>query len=207
MSSSNPNKDRGVPRIPSLGRSVGTGAVGFACVSLIVFASVAYAERWMYFHLGLSGAYLTWTTLFILLGGGVLGSLVVGRWRLPRFFILFGIAFFAYAFGWTTAYFIFRGATGEWVGSLAGSVLMAAIFALGFRTATLIPRMSLILFVANSLGYFLGSAINNALSGRLGMLTWGVIYGLCLGAGLGAVLHLTQRTATLTLTLSQGERE
>jgi len=174
--------------IPSLGRSVGTGAIGFACASLIVFASVAYAERWMYVHLGLTGAYLTWTALFIFLGGGVLGSLVVGRWRLPRFFILFGIAFFVYALGWTAGYFTFRGATGEWIGSLAGSVLMAATFALGFRAAARIPVLSLIVFVANSLGYFLGSAINNTLAGTFGMLTWGV--------GLGAVLHLGQTTTS-----------
>src|ERR671915_1443799 len=109
---------------PSLGRSLLIGALGFGLVSLCVFATVAFAERWMYARLGLPGAYLVWTALFILLGGGVLGSLVVGRWRLPRFYLLFGLAFFAYAAGWVGAYFALRGGAGEWVGSVAGGRLL-----------------------------------------------------------------------------------
>src|ERR671913_192700 len=94
---------------PSLGRSLAVGGVGFCLASLCVLATVAFAERWMYTRLGLFGAYAAWTALFILLGGAALGSLVVGRWRLPRFYILFGLAFFAYAVGWTGAYFVLRG--------------------------------------------------------------------------------------------------
>src|ERR687894_470245 len=121
--------------VPSLKRSVVAGALGFCLASLCVFATVAFAERWMYARLGLYGAYAAWTALFILLGGGALGSLVAGRWRLPRFYILFGLAFFAYAVGWTAAYFILRGAAGEWVGSIAGSLLMGTVLAFGFGAA------------------------------------------------------------------------
>src|SRR3712207_8665090 len=39
----------------------------FCAASLCVFATVAFAERWMYARLGLYGAYLAWTALFILL--------------------------------------------------------------------------------------------------------------------------------------------
>lgn len=179
-------------RVPTLGRSVFVGALGFCVVSLCVFATVAFAERWMYTRLGLWGAYLAWTVLFILLGGGALGSLARGRWRLPKFYLLFGAAFFAYAVGWVGAYFALRGAAGEWVGSLAGSLLMAAVFAAGFGAWRAVLNLSAVLFVANSVGYFLGSALNDALGGRAGMLAWGAVYGLCLGAGLGAVLHLAQ---------------
>jgi hypothetical protein len=35
--------------------------------------------------------------------------------------------------------------------------------------------------------------MNTALGGKLGMLLWGVVYGLCLGAGIGAALHHAQR--------------
>ena len=71
--------------VPSLSKSIAVGAIGFGLVSLCVFATVAFAERWMYQNLGLSGAYLTWVVLFILLSGAVFGSLVVvGRWRLDR---------------------------------------------------------------------------------------------------------------------------
>ena len=120
--------------IPSLKRSLLIGGLGFGLASLCVFATVAFAERWMYTQLGLYGAYLVWTAFFILLGGGVLGSLVVGRWRLPKFYLLFGIAFFAYAVGWTAAYFVLRGAPGEWIGSLVGSLLMGSVFA-GLRSS------------------------------------------------------------------------
>ena len=60
--------------VPSLGRSLLIGGIGFSVVSLCVFATVAFAERWMYTNLGLLGAYVVWTILFILLGGAVLGS-------------------------------------------------------------------------------------------------------------------------------------
>ena len=181
------------PVVPSLARSIATGAIGFGLVSLCVFATVAFAERWMYQTLGLAGAYLAWTLLFILLSGAVFGSLVVVRWRLPRFYFLFGLAFFAYAAGWTIAYFTLRNGAGEWLGSLAGSVLMALVFAAGFGALPSTLKLSAVLFVSNSLGYFIGSALNNSVGGRPGMLLWGVAYGLFFGAGIGAVLHRVQQ--------------
>jgi len=186
--------------VPSLKRSLLIGALGFGLASLCVFATVAFAERWMYTRLGLYGAYAAWTALFILLGGGALGSLVVGRWRLPRFYMLFGLAFFAYAVGWVGAYFILRGATGEWVGSIAGSLLMGTVFAAGFGVARSALNLSAVLFVANSVGYFVGSALNDYVGGRAGMLLWGAAYGLGLGAGLGAVLHFAQAWRARALT-------
>ena len=178
--------------VPSLPRSIVTGGFGFGVVSLCVFATVAFGERWMYRNLGLLGAYLVWTALFILLGGTVLGSLVVGRSRMPRFYVLYSLAFFVYAVGWVAAYFTLRGVAGEWVGSLAGSVLMALVFAAGFGELRSTLKFSVLLFVANSLGYFLGSALNDYAGGSSGMLLWGAMYGLFLGAGIGAVLYYAQ---------------
>ncbi|HKO97528.1 MAG TPA: hypothetical protein VJU86_11070 [Pyrinomonadaceae bacterium] len=178
--------------VPSLGQALLTGGLGFGLVSLCVFATVAFAERWMYTNLGLLGSYLAWTTLFILLGGGVLGSLVVGRWRLPKFYLLFGLAFFAYAAGWVGAYFTLRGAAGEWLGSLVGTLLMGSLLAVALGSPRSALKLSLILFIANSIGYFAGSALNDFIGGRMGMLSWGVVYGMCLGAGLGALIHGAQ---------------
>ncbi len=192
------NRSADFAAVPSLGRSLLTGSLGFCFVSLCVFATVAFAERWMYKHLGLLGAYLAWTVLFILLGGGVLASLVVRRWQLPRFYLLFAAAFFAYAAGWVGAYFVLRGVAGEWIGSLAGSLLMGLVLAAGFGVARSALNLSAMLFVANSLGYFLGSAVNDSIGGKAGMLLWGLMYGLCLGAGLGAVLHFAQAPGART---------
>jgi hypothetical protein len=44
------------PTLPSLKSSLITGGLGFGAVSLCVFATVAFAERWMYTHLTLLGA-------------------------------------------------------------------------------------------------------------------------------------------------------
>ena len=181
------------PATPSLARSIATGAIGFGLVSVCVFATVAFAERWLYQTLGLLGAYLAWTVLFILLSGAVFGSLVVGRWRLPKFYFLFGLSFFAYAVGWVIAYFTLRNTAGEWLGSLAGSVLMAIVFAAGFGRLGSTLKLSAVLFVSNSLGYFLGSALHNSIGGRPGMLLWGVAYGVFFGAGIGAALHFVQQ--------------
>ncbi len=180
--------------IPSLLRAVITGAFGFCAVSLCVFATVAFGERWMYANLGLLGAYLAWTALFIILGGAVFGSLVVGRWRLPKFYLLFALAFFAYAAGWVAAYFTLRGVAGEWVGSLAGSILMALVFAAGLGAIRSTLKLAVLLFVTNSVGYFVGSALNDYVGGQVGMLLWGAAYGLFLGAGIGAVLQLAQES-------------
>ena len=72
---------------------------------------------------------------------------------------------------------------------------MAAVFAFGFGASRSILKLAAVLFIANSLGYFIGSALNNYVGGSGGMLLWGFIYGLFLGAGLGAVLHLAQTRA------------
>ena len=176
-----------------LSRAVLRGGIGFCLVSLVVFATVAYGERWMYARLGEMGAYVAWTLAFILLGGIVLGSVVEGR--LLRFYLLWGIAFFAYAAGWVCAYFMLRGVAGEWLGSLVGSLLMTIVFALGFNGARSILKLWLLLFIANSAGYFLGSAVNDYVGGRPGMLLWGTIYGLLVGAGISAMLHQLQHSS------------
>ena len=177
----------------SLKRSIAIGAIGFGLVSLFVFATVAYGERQMYQKLGMLGAYLTWTVTFIVLSAAVFGTLVVGRWRLPRFYFLFGLAFFVYAVAWMIAYYNWPNTTGEVIGSLAGSVSMALVFAIAFESIESIVKLSAVLFVSNFLGYFLGSALNNSLGDESGMLLWGVAYGLFFGAGIGAALHLVQR--------------
>ncbi len=179
--------------LPSLAKSIVIGAFGFCVVSLCVFATVAFGERWLYQNLGLFGSYITWIVLFIVLSGAVFGSLVVvDRWRLPRFYLLWAVAFFAYAAAWMIAYFSLGRTTGELVGALAGSIVMALVLATGFRTLSSTVKLSAVLFVSNCLGYFLGAALFDSLSEPAGMLLFGVVYGLFFGAGIGAALQLVQ---------------
>jgi hypothetical protein len=178
---------------PSLRRCLLTGSLGFAGASVLVFATVAFAEKWMYQHLGLPFSYGIWTLLFMLSGWAIFNTLVAPPVRGLRFFLIFSLAFLCYAAGWISAYFLLRGAAGEWCGSLAGSVLMGCVIAAGFRSWRSAALISTLLLVTNSFGYFVGSAMNTALGGKLGMLLWGVVYGLCLGAGIGAALHHAQR--------------
>jgi len=180
--------------LPSLAKSIATGAIGFGVASLCVFATVAFAERWMHQNLGLFGSYITWIVLFIVLSGAVFGSLVIDRWRLPKFYLLWAIAFFAYAAAWMIAYFTLGRTAGELVGALAGSIFMALVIAAGLRTLRSTVKLSAILFVSNSLGYFLGAALFDTLSAPTGMLLFGVGYGLFFGAGIGAALQLAQRS-------------
>lgn len=179
--------------VPSLVRSVLTGAVGFGLVSLCVFATVAFAERWMYRTLGVGGAFVAWALLFVVLSGLVFGSLVVVRWRGPKFYLLFGLAFFAYAAGWMLAYFTLGRTVGEVIGSVAGSILMAAVFAWGFKSLRSTLKLSAVLFVTNAIGYFLGSALYASFGRPLGMLLWGIAYGVFFGGGIGAALRLVQQ--------------
>jgi hypothetical protein len=179
--------------IPSLGRSLLIGGFGFCLASLCVFATVAFAERWMYRNLSLTGAYIVWTVLFILLGGVLLSPLVIGPGRLWRFQLLFGTAFLLYAAGWVGSYFTLQGVAGAWAGSIVGSILMALVIAMAFGVIKSFLAQAAALFISNSAGYFIGESLYNSIRGQTGMLLWGVLYGLCLGAGLGSSIFLAQK--------------
>lgn len=174
-------------------RTIVHGSLGFCLASLIVFASVAFLEGWMYRTLGLYGAYFVWTVLFIGLGGGALRPLAGESVSTARFYLVFAIGFFLYALGWMSAYFTMRGTAGEWAGSFVGSVLLGLTFSIGLRARDQAFLICTVLFIANSLGYFVGSALNQTRGGNTGMLLWGLAYGLFLGAGFGIATILIQR--------------
>ena len=191
------------PGVPTVGESLLFGSLGFFGTSLLAFSTVAFAGYWMYDHLGEGLVYVVCAALFILTGGVVLSRLVIGPGALVRFSLLFSLAFFLYAVGWVTAYYLSPNKSGEWIGSLAGTLLLAVVLAWGFGAWRAWPKMAIALFVSHSAGYFLGDFINSILKGRTGMLLWGASYGWLFGMGLGYALYAAQRDARHALANSQ----
>jgi len=196
----------GSVRIPSAAESILVGGAGFCLVSSGVYATVAFCAKWMYQHLGELGAYTAWMALFILLAGGTLNVLVIGPDRLRRFYALFALAFFLYAGVWVGSYFSLRTPSGEWIsayfplrsrsGELLGSLLGPAILGMTFANAFAAPgaarRVIGVLFLTHSAGYFVGDVLHQRLEEPIGMLLWGVSYGLGFGAGIGYTLYACQ---------------
>lgn len=185
------------PSLPALPAAALVGALGFGVPSLVVFATVAYGERWMYETLGLWGAYGVWTLLFILPSGLALRSLVVEPGRRRRFPGSFAGAFFLYAIGWMAAYFLLRNSYGELPAEVLASVVASALLALSLALVLGSLGRGGVLFgvllAANTVGYFSGGALYAALGRPLGMLLWGATYGVLLGTGIGVAIHLAQK--------------
>jgi hypothetical protein len=154
--------------------------------------------------------YLACALVFIALSGVALHPLVRGPKSLIQFYKIFLPAFGVYAIAWSTAWFAVGFGPGEWLGSLAGSILLSAMIARGFRTFRSVFKVSLVMFVLHSAGYFLGgqlmrwmvSTMDGDLPGShnsvFPKLAWGLLYGLGVGAGLGYAFFMFQSDSALT---------
>ncbi|BBM83516.1 hypothetical protein [Candidatus Uabimicrobium amorphum] len=169
--------------------SILSGALAFTIASIIVFVTVAFAERQLYQLLGLLGAYIFWIILFISSGTILLYRLVRRIMSLPRFAIAYSVSFVLYSLAWMMSYYNMRNSTGEWVGSLTGSFAIAISFAVFFALPQYIARWTLFFFVLHSIGYFIGSNVFAMAPSRETMILWGITYGLGTGAGLGFILY------------------
>src|SRR4029453_1672404 len=130
------------------------GSLRFGLASFLVYATVAFGERWMYRHFGLLGSYGVWTLLFIEFGGLALKPLVVQPRAKRAFWRWFSLAFFAYAAGWMASYFTLRGAAGEWLGSLVGSASLGLVLAVTFGARNRYGWVLVELFFTHLAGYF-----------------------------------------------------
>jgi hypothetical protein len=94
------------------------------------------------------------------------------------------------------AYFTFKNAAAN--GSDRSSDLFAWPWSLlrGSACCDLRALFGALLFVANSIAYFLGSLLFYSFSHNVGLLVWGPFYGFFLGAGLGAILYIAQPQRT-----------
>ena len=186
-------------------RSLLIGSLGFAAVSVIAFSVWAFGGRWFHFPGGELTMYAVIAVVFLGLSGAVLSRLVHGERAITRFYGAFLPAFFAYAVLWCAAWFLVKGRTGEWVGSLAGSLVFAAIIHARLGSGKTFALSGLIVFVTHSLGYFIGGewmygVLDHGLAGLTkpqvalaAKLGWGLFYGLGFGAGIGAAFDRAQR--------------
>lgn len=180
---------------PTLGRSLIVGALGFCAVSLLVFATWSYGERWMYSQFGVYGAYFIWIALFMFTSGAVLSPLIIGPGRLLRFYCFFVVAFFCYGAAWTLIYLNVRGGLRpwrEWLASLAGSIIWALLIALAFGAMKQLWKLMAVMFLAHSAGYFIGTAVFWGMRSETGNLLYGAIYGVGMGLGLGGCFYIAQ---------------
>jgi hypothetical protein len=185
------------------------GSVGFAGVSLAGFSVWAFAGKWFYANLGEVGLYAVCLLVFLGSSGLLLHPLVRGPGALIRFYRIFVPAFIAYAVIWCATWFPFRFGIGEWLGSLAGSIAFVAATGLGLGNLRGFMRTSILLFGLHSAGYFLGGQLMHWVAGPtgaamltgiskaqlaiIGELSWGLVYGLGFGAGIGHVFFTFQR--------------
>ena len=181
------------------------GALSFAFVSVLAFSVWAFGGRWFHFHGGELAMYAVIAAVFLGLSGILLQRLVKGARPMKRFYTAFLPAFFAYAILWCLAWFVVKGRTGEWLGSLAGSMAFAWVVVRCMKSRCRWGGVGLIVFIANSLGYFVGGewmygVLRHGIDGLtkpevalVAKLGWGLFYGLGFGSGIGAAFHLTQR--------------
>jgi hypothetical protein len=178
----------------TMGRSVGIGATGFTLASIAAYSVWAFAGRPLYRSIGNAGFYSVCAVVFILLGSILLRPLT--RVPLARFSAIFTTAFLGYAVAWCAAWFGIKGRSGEWLGSLAASIVFCVVLAAWFNAWRALLFASIVLFVAHSIGYFAGSWSHYALGHdqpTLAKLAWGFFHGLGMGAGLGFAFYQVQR--------------
>jgi len=182
--------------VPSRLGSVLRGALGFGAVSLVAYGVWAFAGKALSRSLGEGGLYAVLVLVFVGLTGLALHPLVAGPRSFLRFTRVFVPAFIAYAVVWCAFWFKLKFGLGEWLGSLGGAVAFALVTAAilgGWRS---LPVAILVLFIGHSAGYFLGAPICYSqlkTLPELGMLAWGLLYGLGFGAGIGFLFHALQQ--------------
>jgi hypothetical protein len=186
---------------PTLTASILRGIFGFTLVSVVGFAPWPIFER-SFRSMGEMDLYIACLAMFIGFSGVCLHRLIIGPGSLPRFYKLFSLAFTAYAAAWVTLWVCLRGDSGSIGGLLGGTTAMGLVLALAFDAPRAITKVVVALFVLNGLGYYFGGRIAGKLAidhRVLGMLLWGVSYGIGLGAGLGLAFYFCQERARAAL--------
>ena len=187
----------------SLPRALLIGTGGFTVASLIVYGFWLAAGRAVQRTLGEAGFYAVCAVLFVVLGAVLLKPLA--RISLPRFALIYGGAFLAYALCWCLAWFLVHGRAREWLGGFAGSLAFCAVLAAAFRAWPSLVVSTLVLFIGHSAGYFFGGVAYERIS-VLPQIAWGLFYGLGTGLGIGFAFYQCERKRNGLSASSQTEK-
>lgn len=191
--------------VPTLGASVTRGMLGFTVVSIAGFVPWAVFGHWFRVHMGKSGEvgmYAACAIVFIALTSPLLHRLIIGPGAVSRFYKLFGISFTAYSIAWIIGWMSLRGHPGSLAGLAAGTMVMSLMLAAAFNAQRSVVKIFFALFLLNTLGYFIGGVSEHylmPLHKTTAMLSWGLFYGLGLGAGLGLAFYICQQRARTLL--------
>jgi hypothetical protein len=182
-----------------------SGAWRFALVSLVAFSVWAFGGKLFRGIGGEPTMYAAIAIVFMGFSGLALSPLAPGPRPFLRFYSVFVPSFLAYAAVWSGLWFALGFGSGEWLASLAGSLVFVAIACWRLATWPIFWRTALLFFIVHTAGYFAGGwsmahfiqqsrhAEGTALSKHqwvvLAQLSWGLFYGLGFGAGLGALFH------------------
>lgn len=200
--------------VPTLATSLLRGTIGFTLVSLAGFVPWAFFGSWFRApgRGGELGMYVACSLVFLVLSGLLMHRLILGSGSLSRFYKLFIPAFALYSAAWIIGWMTLRGHPGSIAGLLAGTVLMGGMIALAFDAKDQSLKVMAALFLLNSAGYFIGGWVEGWLiqlpecsffgvslakpqQRILAMMSWGLFYGIGLGAGLGLAFHWCQTRA------------
>ncbi|HEX3133766.1 MAG TPA: hypothetical protein VHX44_09325, partial [Planctomycetota bacterium] len=177
-----------------LWRLLVAGTWRFILVSIAGFAPWVLGGGWFHRTVGEVGLYATCLVRFLLVALILLPGLLTGEARLRRTAAWFLPAFIAYAVLWCACWFLFHGRIGEIVGALTGGSAFALLTAWALGRPRSLLLSVLVFLAAHLAGYFIGGwamheGLAAGLQNTLGMLTWGLWYGIGFGAGIGWLVH------------------
>lgn len=184
---------------------MGYGAAVFSGVSLLAFSVWAFGGSWFRNRGGEPAMYATIALVFLGLSGGALCPLLKGAYRIRRFYGLFLPAFLVYAVVWSGFWFWLKFGWGEWLGAAVGCLAFTAVGAWKLQAWDRYWKVSAVFFALHTIGYFVGgwsmaqllaiakqapvASLDKRQWITLAQLSWGLAYGLGLGAAIGYLTH------------------
>lgn len=175
----------------------------FILVATASFAFWAFGDRLFTSEPAL---YTACALVFFGLGGlALVPGLPQEDRKAMRFSISFALGFLSYAVLWSLLWFSLPTTLGEVIGSSLGILALVAIFKKRHHLSVPFLPAIAVVFLFHTLGYYLGDFAYSALQGRgpvpieldgnpktirtAARLSWGIFYGLGLGAGILALFQ------------------